>query len=100
MTDPVRAGDAPIPVEVEEGKNYFWCTCGQSSKQPFCDGSHAGSGHVPLRWTAPESKRVFFCACASRPPASPCATAATTSPHSGRGSGGRIGLLDARRLRR
>jgi len=63
MTDPVRAGDAPIPVEVEAGKNYFWCTCGQSSAQPFCDGSHAGTGLAPLRWTAPESKRVFFCAC-------------------------------------
>ncbi len=48
MTEPVRAGDAPIPIEVEEGRNYFWCTCGQSSNQPFCDGSHAGSGHVPL----------------------------------------------------
>jgi CDGSH-type Zn-finger protein len=63
MSDPVRAGDAPIPIEVEEGKNYFWCTCGQSAKQPFCDGSHAGSGHVPLRWTADATKRVFFCTC-------------------------------------
>ena len=63
MTEPARAGDAPIPVEVEEGRNYFWCTCGQSSNQPFCDGSHAGTGFAPLRWTAPESRRVFFCTC-------------------------------------
>lgn len=63
MTDPVRAGDAPIPVEVEAGKTYFWCTCGRSQKQPFCDGAHAPTDLVPLRWTAPESKRVFFCAC-------------------------------------
>ncbi len=63
MTEPARAGDAPIPVEVEEGRNYFWCSCGQSSNQPFCDGSHAGTGFAPLRWTAPESKRVFFCTC-------------------------------------
>ena len=63
MTEPARAGDAPIPVEVEEGRNYFWCSCGQSSNQPFCDGSHAGTGFAPLRWTAPESRRVFFCTC-------------------------------------
>ncbi|MEO1014137.1 MAG: CDGSH iron-sulfur domain-containing protein [Pseudomonadota bacterium] len=54
---------APIPVDVEEGKKYFWCACGQSSNQPFCDGSHAGTDVTPLPWTAPETKRVFFCAC-------------------------------------
>lgn len=63
MTDPARAGDAPIAIEVEEGKNYFWCTCGESSSQPFCDGSHAGTGFAPMRWTAPETRRVFFCTC-------------------------------------
>lgn len=63
MTDPVRAGDAPLPVEVEAGKTYFWCSCGQSAKQPFCDGSHAGTGHTPLAWKADATKRVFFCTC-------------------------------------
>ena len=64
MADPNIAAKAPIPVEVEEGKSYFWCTCGYSSKQPFCDGSHQAAGDfAPLKWTAPESKRVFFCAC-------------------------------------
>lgn len=63
MTDPVRAGEGPIPVEVEEGKTYFWCTCGRSTKQPFCDGSHAPTELTPMRWTAPETKRVFFCTC-------------------------------------
>jgi CDGSH-type Zn-finger protein len=63
MSDPVRAGDAPLPVDVEEGKTYFWCTCGLSAKQPFCDGSHQPTGFTPLAWTAPESKRVFFCTC-------------------------------------
>ena len=35
-----RAGNGAIAIEVEEGKSYFWCSCGKSSKQPFCDGSH------------------------------------------------------------
>ena len=63
MSNPVIAAKAPMPVEVEAGKTYFWCACGQSGKQPFCDGSHAGSDFAPVKWTAAESKRVFFCAC-------------------------------------
>ncbi|MEL6366125.1 MAG: CDGSH iron-sulfur domain-containing protein [Pseudomonadota bacterium] len=63
MTDPIRAGDAPLPVKVEAGKAYFWCTCGRSSKQPFCDGSHQVTDLAPMRWEAPETKTVFFCTC-------------------------------------
>lgn len=40
MSEPVIAQKAPIPVEVEAGKDYWWCACGQSKRQPFCDGSH------------------------------------------------------------
>ena len=40
MTSPVIAGRAPLGTEVEAGKTYYWCSCGQSTKQPFCDGSH------------------------------------------------------------
>ncbi len=54
---------APYPVEVEAGKTYFWCACGKSSRQPFCDGSHKGTDFEPLRWQAEEGKRVFFCGC-------------------------------------
>ena len=54
---------SPYAVEVEAGKSYFWCACGQSSKQPFCDGSHKGSGFSPVKWEAPESKTVYFCGC-------------------------------------
>ena len=57
------ATTSPIPVEVEEGKNYFWCTCGQSANQPFCDGSHKGSEFAPMKWTAEEAGRKFFCGC-------------------------------------
>ena len=38
-----RAGEGSIVVEVEQGKSYYWCSCGKSSKQPFCDGSHKGT---------------------------------------------------------
>ena len=54
---------SPYAVEVEAGKSYFWCACGQSKKQPFCDGSHKGSGFSPVKWEAPESKAVYFCGC-------------------------------------
>ncbi|MGB4829332.1 MAG: CDGSH iron-sulfur domain-containing protein [Paracoccaceae bacterium] len=64
MTDtPHIAQKAPYPVEVEAGKSYFWCACGRSAKQPFCDGSHKGSSFVPLKFTAEETKKVFLCGC-------------------------------------
>ena len=63
MSEPKRAGDAPIAVEVEAGKAYFWCSCGQSANQPFCDGSHKGSYFAPVKWEAEEDGRKFFCTC-------------------------------------
>lgn len=63
MAEPVIAQKSPLPVEVEAGKTYFWCACGRSAKQPFCDGSHQETDIVPLKWTAQETKRVFFCCC-------------------------------------
>ena len=53
----------PYPIEVEEGTNYFWCSCGKSNKQPFCDGSHVGSEYAPMRFVAKKSEKVFFCGC-------------------------------------
>ncbi|RME17365.1 MAG: CDGSH iron-sulfur domain-containing protein [Alphaproteobacteria bacterium] len=64
MTDaPEIAQKAPFPVEVEEGKSYFWCACGRSKNQPFCDGSHKGTSFSPVKYTAEASKKVFFCGC-------------------------------------
>ena len=63
MTKALRAGDNPIGVDVVEGKSYFWCTCGKSLKQPFCDGSHKGTEFLPLVFKAEQSKKVFFCTC-------------------------------------
>ncbi|MFT4924901.1 MAG: CDGSH-type Zn-finger protein [Phenylobacterium sp.] len=60
---PVVAAKQPIAVEVEQGRSYLWCTCGQSKRQPWCDGSHGGTGFTPLPYTAKQSKTVFFCAC-------------------------------------
>lgn len=63
MSDPVRAADSPFATEVEEGKSYFWCACGKSQKQPLCDGSHADTEFLPLKYTAEASKTVYFCGC-------------------------------------
>ena len=63
MSKVQKAGDTPIGVDVVEGKSYYWCTCGKSSKQPFCDGSHKGSAFAPLQYKADQSKKVFFCTC-------------------------------------
>jgi CDGSH-type Zn-finger protein len=57
------AATAPVGVDVEAGKSYFWCACGLSKSQPFCDGGHKGSAFSPVKWTAAETKKVWFCAC-------------------------------------
>jgi CDGSH iron-sulfur domain-containing protein 3 len=57
------AARAPIPVDVEAGKNYFWCQCGLSQSQPFCDGSHKGTEFRPVMFHAEESGTKYFCAC-------------------------------------
>jgi CDGSH-type Zn-finger protein len=64
MTDvPQIAQKAPYPIELEAGKTYFWCACGKSASQPFCDGSHKGSSFVPTKFTAEEAKTGWLCGC-------------------------------------
>ena len=63
MSEPIIVQEAPYPVDVNEGKKYFWCACGKSAKQPFCDGSHKGTEFTPLAYKAEETKKMFFCAC-------------------------------------
>ena len=63
MSNPIRASDSPYAIDVESGKTYWWCSCGKSSSQPFCDGSHKGSEFSPVKFEAEESKKLFFCGC-------------------------------------
>lgn len=63
MSDPVIAQKSPIAVEVEAGKSYWWCSCGKSQSQPFCDGAHKGSIFGPVEYKAEKSGTVYFCGC-------------------------------------
>jgi CDGSH-type Zn-finger protein/mannose-6-phosphate isomerase-like protein (cupin superfamily) len=63
MTPPVVARLKGCCHEVQAGRRYLWCACGLSKTQPFCDGSHQGTGHLPLPWRAAASEAVIFCGC-------------------------------------
>ena len=63
MTTPEIAQKAPFRVDVEAGKTYWWCACGKSTKQPFCDGSHKGSDFAPKPYTAEKDGTAWFCGC-------------------------------------
>ncbi|MDK9698274.1 MAG: CDGSH iron-sulfur domain-containing protein [Siculibacillus sp.] len=63
MSEPVIAQKAPYPVEVKAGEAYFWCACGKSQKQPFCDGSHKGTDFTPVKYVAEKDGKAFFCGC-------------------------------------
>ena len=63
MEKPVVAQKAPFGVAVEAGKEYWWCACGRSKSQPFCDGSHRGTGLAPQQYQATEAATVWFCGC-------------------------------------
>lgn len=63
MEKPVISQKSPLPVEVKQGQTYYWCACGRSSNQPFCDGSHKGTSFQPLAFTAEKDQTVYLCAC-------------------------------------
>jgi CDGSH-type Zn-finger protein len=60
---PVIAKKAPYVVDLEAGKNYYWCSCGRSKSQPFCDGSHKGTIFEPVEFSVDESKKYGLCGC-------------------------------------
>tara|TARA_R110002094_G_scaffold134060_1_gene126381 strand:+ start:1595 stop:3127 length:1533 start_codon:yes stop_codon:yes gene_type:complete len=62
---PTIAAKSPSKVELEGGKDYYWCRCGKSKSQPFCDGSHADSGITPLKFVAETSGVAALCQCKS-----------------------------------
>ncbi len=61
MSVPTIAQKGPFSVQVEAGKSYYWCSCGLSKSQPFCDGSHTGTGLAPIKFEATETKTVYLC---------------------------------------
>jgi CDGSH-type Zn-finger protein len=60
---PVIAQKSPFAIEVEAGKSYWWCSCGKSATQPFCDGSHKGSDFSPVEYKADKAEAAYFCGC-------------------------------------
>jgi CDGSH-type Zn-finger protein len=54
---------APFKETEQQGKTYFWCSCGKSARQPFCDGSHKDTGFEPVKFTAEKDGEVYFCGC-------------------------------------
>ncbi|MEE9434495.1 MAG: glutamate synthase-related protein [Sphingorhabdus sp.] len=66
MTDKstaIIAAKHPAKVELEAGKDYYWCRCGRSSNQPFCDGSHKGTDITPMKFTAEKAESAALCQC-------------------------------------
>ena len=63
MEEPRIAAKEPIAVDVESGKQYFFCSCGNSNNQPFCDGAHAGTDFKPLAFTAEKTGKAYLCQC-------------------------------------
>ena len=64
MKNPATPQKNPYKVMIEKDKVYFWCACGLSQKQPFCDGSHKREGEFKsIKYIAEESKEIFFCGC-------------------------------------
>ena len=63
MAEPNIAQKAPFPVDVTAGKKYFWCACGKSANQPFCDGSHSDTEFTPVAYEADKDRTLYFCGC-------------------------------------
>ena len=63
MTTPIVAQKAPYAQAVEAGKTYYWCACGHSAEQPFCDGSHKTVGLAPTPFVAQKSATAYLCGC-------------------------------------
>lgn len=63
MAEPETAKEKPAVMELEPGKSYWWCACGMSQGQPFCDGSHKGTDFVPIEVKVDERKNYALCQC-------------------------------------
>lgn len=63
MEKPTVAQKAPYKEEIKGGRIYWWCACGRSSNQPYCDGTHKGTGMAPVKVLVDDPKEVYFCGC-------------------------------------
>jgi len=63
MSDPISAGTRPEVLPLEPGESYWWCRCGRSQTQPWCDGSHEGTGIEPLEFKVETTKNYAMCTC-------------------------------------
>lgn len=63
MNKATVADNKPVSVELEKGKEYYFCTCGQSTQQPYCDGAHLGSSFAPKPFIAEKDGIAYLCAC-------------------------------------
>jgi mannose-6-phosphate isomerase-like protein (cupin superfamily)/CDGSH-type Zn-finger protein len=81
MSSPVVARPKPCLVSVQAGRTYYWCACGRSAKQPFCDGSHRGTEFTPVKFVAgPNDEELLFCGCKQTRTAPFCDGAHTNLP--------------------
>lgn len=62
MSEPICAKKGPYCEDLKEG-TYWWCSCGKSQKQPFCDGSHRGTDFSPIKVEIEEARTVYLCGC-------------------------------------
>ena len=63
MDKPIIADNKPIALELTEGETYYFCACGRSKNQPFCDGSHKGTSITPKAFTAEKEGQAYLCQC-------------------------------------
>lgn len=63
MAQPIIADNKPVKVSLSKDKKYYFCTCGRSSNQPFCDGSHKDTEFTPKVFTAEKEGDAYLCAC-------------------------------------
>ncbi len=63
LNEAIVAQKGPYTVELRAGRTYAWCACGRSARQPFCDGSHAPTGLVPIVFKAERDGTAYLCGC-------------------------------------